>query len=205
MTRMVALVLLALTLPAAAWADAISLGNQFGSVSISNSGIVSKGSELQSFNGIVGSKGHSLGSVSFTTGALKSGTIAGGGTFSSARSTFVVIGNGHRGVPKGVIFSGRFVFPITWTLTSQPGNGQLTFQLSGLIEGMLYSGNTVSGSTTQNIYTTAGQLSRGIGHISGGHTGASEGIILTPEPGTLSLLGSGLVGVAGMFRRKRVA
>jgi len=78
----------------AAWADII-LTNQFGTIAVSNSGIVSKGSQLKSYDSIVAAPGHSLGSVSFTTGALNGGTLAGGGSFSSVGSTFNVIGKGN--------------------------------------------------------------------------------------------------------------
>jgi hypothetical protein len=198
MRRVLVLALLALALPIAAWADGIDLTNQFGSISITNSGIVSTGSQLETFNGITAPKGHSLGSVSFSTGALISGSIAGGGTFSSTGSTFVVIGKGNYGQPKGTIFSGSFVGPITWTLVSQVGQ-KLTFTLTGDIQGTLYDGRTVSGTTTQTFYTVPGQLAKGIGHISLGNTQLS-----VPEPGTLGLLGTGLLGIAGMFRRKLI-
>jgi hypothetical protein len=121
MRRVVVLALLALALPIAAWADGIDLTNQYGSISISNAGISSTQSQLTSFNGIVAPAGHSLGSVSFSTGALTSGSLRWGGTFSATGSTFVVIGKGKYGEPKGTIFSGSFVGPITWTLTSAPG------------------------------------------------------------------------------------
>jgi len=192
----VVLALLAMVLPIAAWADGIDIINRYGSVTVSNSGIVSRNSQLKEFNGVKASKGHSLGTVNFSTGALVSGSIASGGVFSDQGSSFTVTGRG-KGVPKGVIFSGAFVGDINWVLTGQ-GNG-LTYTLSGNIEGMLYTGHMVTGSTTQTIYSDKGQLSQGIGHIRAGTTHLGG----TPEPGTLGLLGTGLLGIAGMFRRKR--
>jgi len=197
MRRVVALALLALTLPMAAWASGIDLTNKYGTISISNSGITSKGSELTSFNGVVAPKGHSLGTVNFSTGALTSGTIAAGGTFSSVGSTFVVIGKGNYGQPKGVIFNGTFVGNIAWTLVSS-SKQRVEYTLSGQLSGQLYNGRIVTGNTTQNIYSTVGQLSQGIGHVSLGNTHLN-----TPEPGTLGLLGTGLLGIAGTFRRKK--
>jgi hypothetical protein len=193
------LIVLALALPLTAFADGIVLTNQGGNIEISNAGISSIGSQLRSFNGIVAPPGHSIGSVRFSTGALTSGSLATGGTFSSTGSSFVVIGNGNYGQPKGTIFSGSFVGPIIWTLTSAPGVKNLTFTLSGTIQGMLYDGRMVSGTTVQNIYTTNGQLAQGIGHIKVGSTP-----LAIPEPGTLSMFGAGLVGLGGMFRRKLV-
>ena len=193
------LIVLALASPLTAFADGIVLTNQGGNIAISNAGISSIGSQLRSFNGIVAPAGHSIGSVRFSTGALTSGSLATGGTFSSTGSSFVVIGNGNYGQPKGTIFSGSFVGPIIWTLTSAPGVKNLTFTLSGTIQGMLYDGRRVTGTTVQNIYTVNGQLSQGIGHIKVGSTP-----LAIPEPGTLSMFGAGLVGLGGMFRRKLV-
>jgi hypothetical protein len=193
------LIILALALPLTAFADGIVLTNQGGSIAISNAGISSIGSQLRSFNSIVAPPGHSLGSVSFSTGALISGSLAAGGTFSSTGSSFVVIGKGNYGQPKGTIFSGSFVGPIIWTLTSPPGAKNLTFTLSGTIQGMLFDGRMVSGTTVQNIYTINGQLAQGIGHIKVGSTPLS-----VPEPGTLSMFGVGLVALGGMVRRKLI-
>jgi hypothetical protein len=199
MRRVLVLALLALALPMAAWADGIDLVNKFGSISISAAGITSTGSQLKQFNGIVAAPGHSLGSVSFSTGALIGGSILTGGTFSDVGSSFVVIGKGPQVPHKGTIFSGAFVGPVSWTLVSQSGQS-LTYTLSGTIQGTLWNGRFVTGTTTQTIVSTNGQIALGIGHIRVGNTG-----ILTPEPGTLGLLGTGLVAIAGMLRRKFVA
>ena len=101
MRRVVVFALLALALPLAAWADGITLTNQDGTVSISGmtgtgglgtigvSTITSKGSELTQWNGTQAKPGGALGSVSFSTGALLSGSISGGGTFAAGGSQIV--------------------------------------------------------------------------------------------------------------------
>src|SRR5208282_4645032 len=84
----------ALLVPMAAWASGIDLTNQFGTVTFTNSGLVSHGSELMSFGGITAPAGHDLGSVSFSTGAFSGASIWSGGTFSATGSSFDVIGIG---------------------------------------------------------------------------------------------------------------
>ncbi len=143
--------------------------------------------------------------MSFTTGGLATGSIRFGGTFFGGEgvSSFNVTGvgkwakslTGSKTIPV-VLFSGWFVGPIDWTLTSAPGKKNLTYVLSGEIFGQLWNGRDVSGTATENIYTVNGQLTQGIGHIRMGS------FVSVPEPGTLGLLGTGLVGIAGMFRRK---
>jgi len=192
--------LLALLLPREARADGIILTNQFGTVNVTDGGIVSKGSELMSYNGVVAPPGKALGSVSFSTGAFTGVSILSGGFFSSVGSSFIVTsGGGNYGQPpKGIIFNGSFIGPIAWTLVSQTGKFTYNFTLTGTIYGALYTGRDVTGTTTQNVTLYKNQWNQDHeGRIRLGSTNLN-----VPEPGTLGLLGAGLIAVAGSMRRK---
>ncbi len=182
----------------AAWASGIDITNQFGTVTITNAGIVSRGFQLKSYGGLTALPGHALGSVSFSTGALTSGDIWSGGTFSSVGSSFIITSAVNVGqLHKGVIFSGAFVGPISWTVVSHPGTYNYVFALSGTIRGML-NGRIVTGTTTQTILAYKNQWV--LDHRGGIHLGTTN--LAVPEPGTLGLLGTGLIAVAGTVRRK---
>jgi len=58
----------------------------------------------------------------------------------------------------------------------------------------------VSGITTAGFFSTGSCPSAGEGAFCG--VGSADVNVVTPEPGTLGLLGTGLVGLAGMVRRK---
>ncbi len=149
--------------------------------------------------------GHSLGQVSFSTGALTSGGIWTGGTWAGG-GYFIVRGVGAwtknlAGSPQGpvMLFNGSFVGPVLWTVQSiGTGGFNYIFTLSGAIRGMYYDGRTVNGTTTQYIYAYTNQwIKDRKGGISLGYNN-----INVPEPGTLGLLGTGLIFVAGSLRRK---
>ncbi len=191
----VLLAVAALMLPLAARADLIIV-NRAGVITLLDSGITSKGSNLIQFNNFKSTRPHSLGSVEFSTGALTSGTLLGGGIFSSVGSSFIVTGNGTQGIPKGIIFNGTFVGDITWTLISGLPNKPQVYQLSGEIQGQLYNGRNVTGTTTQTVYIYHNQVIKD--HQGNIHIGNSA--LGTPEPGTLGLMGIGLLAVAGTIR-----
>ncbi len=197
MKRVAFLALLVLALPMAVWADDINVVNQLGGVSLSTSGIISANSPMTGYNGLVGPGGAgSLGYVTFGTGALLSGSLSTGGTFSATGSWFDIFSRSKYGQPSGSIFTGAFVGPISWILTSTPGKPNLTFILTGQIEGQLYTGHEITGTTTQYLYASQGSNS---GNIKFGHTSFAS----SPEPGTLGLLGTGVLGMAGMIRRRK--
>jgi hypothetical protein len=190
MRRVVLLALLAMALPLAARANSIDVGNKFGTITGSASGLSLSGSILISYGSSIGSN---LGTLTFTTGAFISGDVMKGGTLAPG-GTFVITGNGTNGVPMGVIFSGTFSSssPVMWTLTTL-SNGTHSYTLSGAIED---AGGRV-GATTQLTVNVGKGFFNGSATLSSGNTNLS-----VPEPATLGLLGTGLVGIAGLMRRK---
>jgi len=200
MKRIVLMALLALALPLAAFANNVDFTNHGGNLSGSSAGLTLSGSELTEVGGLggLGLVQGGLGSLTFTTGSLMSGSLTTGAIFNGGGS-FVITGNGTGGIPNGVIFQGSFNGPVTWTeVTTSGPDGSIYYILTGAVTGTWYNGQTVNGATTQ-ITFNAGKN----GFMGSVALGSGDTVITTvPEPGTLGLLGTGLVGLAGIVRKK---
>ena len=212
MKRAALLAMVALILPIASWANSSNIvftnsggqitagaiiidGTPAATLSLSNSTLTG----FSSFNGvpITGN----LGTVSFTTGGLISGSLGGAGIFGQGGS-FTITANGSHGLPNGSLFQGTFAGPVSWTGAFNPlgnhGKGTWTYVLVGTVAGTLYNGAVAAGGTMQFTFDVPNskQFSTGV-RLNNGITSFT-----VPEPGTLGLLGTGLLGIVGMMRRR---
>jgi hypothetical protein len=192
MKKLTLLAVLALALPTAVFASSnIDYTNSGGTLSGSSNGLSLNGSALVAINsgsGLV--TGSDLGSVSFQTGALLSGSLQNGGTF-AAGGSFNITDSSN-----AVLFSGTFSGPVTWTMVTL-SNGTHNYTLTGSLSGSTGSGFNTVGATVQLTINTGKSFFNGCTRISSGDTN-----VVVPEPGSLSLLGTGLIALGGMIRRK---
>ena len=202
MKRMLWLALIALALPMAAFANSagVDFTNSGGTLTGSSAGMSLSGSVLIAVNGLNGLVTGNLGTLSLSTGALLSGDLQQGAVFGPPEPTlggsFVITGNGTGGIPNGVIFNGTFHGPATWTLITL-ANGTHNYTLSGDVTGTWYNGSTVFGATIQLTINTGKGFFNGATAIS-----SDTNVAMVPEPGSLTLLGTGLVGLGGILRCK---
>jgi hypothetical protein len=203
MKKTLLLAVLALALPTALFAgSSVDYTNLGGNLMGSTSGLTLSGSSSSTL-AILSSVGHapvlgSLGTVSFGTGALETGSLALGGTFSSTHSWFTITGNGSNGLPNGVIFNGAFSSDINLAEYTLP-DGTHTYVLSGRLDGMSGTGLREAGLTSQIVFNTGKGFFDGGSYVTSGDTSLAA---VVPEPSSLGLLGTGLIGLAGVVRRK---
>jgi hypothetical protein len=191
MKRVLLVALLALTLPMFTWADSqIGVTNKGGTITGNSAGLSLSGSVMIAYGSTVGSN---LGSVSFTTGAFTSGDPMNGGNL-AAGGTFTITGNGTNGVPNGVIFSGTFT-KASWNLVTN-SNGTHTYRLDAEVtnsHGVTGTGFVLTLNTGKGFFNGSVQVDSGDLNL----------VTEVPEPGTLGLLGTGLLGLGGLLRKKR--
>jgi hypothetical protein len=206
MGRVVWMTLLALFLPLCAAADScnhVDFGNTGGTLIGSNAGMTLSGSTLTSvvnYDGLGTITGNNLGSLSFATGALISGSLQGGGTFAGGGS-FQIATDGTQGLPDGVIFTGSFSGNVSWQLFNLV-NGVQEYTLTGPVRGVLVEGNQNISVVGLTVQLTVSVSKGGQNFISIMLASGNTNLTPVPEPGTLGLLGTGLLGVAAVVRQK---
>jgi hypothetical protein len=203
--HILAAVVLALLVPAVAHADStVTIDNSGGVAGATVSGGIPgafslTGSRLVTIDGAPVS-----GSLSFKTGSW-----AGGSLSCNSCALGTVLGDWNPGgsftikESGATIFTGAFTGDVSWTFGGCT-SGQCYYTLTGSISGT-YMGAAVSGVTTQINLTTSGNYTGGMGsNFIKDKTGTTNvfGPQVVPEPGSLALMGTGLLGVAFAMRRK---
>lgn len=224
LTRISVLALMTLLLPFAASAQQVIFTNNDGTFTSNGNAVgtstLSLGSgELTGISGLAGfGIGNNsvtypncaptcLGSINLTTGTLASGSLLTSSAASPA--TFNAGGNFTVSYTDGVSFTGTFSAGAAWIST-----GKNTWTFSGsIVDGMLtIGGNTymITQAATVQLTTTGAApvvTKNKSGTITGitfkDSGGTTNFMAPVPEPGTLGLFGSGLIGL-GLFAKKKL-
>jgi hypothetical protein len=170
-----------------------SLNNSGGTLTGTNAGFTLTGSDLTEVRGIVGAD---LGTVTLTTGGLAFGSLQTGGWFYPGGSLTITVNPNVLGGPLsggGILFSGSFAFPlISWSPEYTPG----LYLLKGMAYGTLPNGTIGQAFVAEFYYGSISSNGVFTGTMGGGV------ILVNPEPGTIGLFVTGLIGMGGAIRRK---
>ena len=185
--RLLLLVAVALLLPVAALADNIEeLDFTGGTLVGTNAGFALTGSTLtgESSDWLGYITGSNLGDVSFTTNALADGSVGLGADILPG-GTVTITGNGSNPNLTGVLFQGTFLDGATWSSWNN------VYTLTGYVNGATGTDLWTDGTFTLQVDES-------------GNTPAASGyaVLAVPEPGSLGMMGTGLLGLLGAIRRK---
>ena len=160
--------------------------------------------------GVGWKSGGILGHLNFKTGDLEAGgSLMTGGTFSATGSFFTLKGT-YNNVSNGNIFTGAFTGPVQWQLINPSTCSATTacdYDLTGSLLGTWNPNgpnSNISGVTVQLYFkTSSGYYTGAPGSLTdvGGYSDFNTPLV-TPEPSTLALMGTGLVGIGFMAKRK---
>ncbi len=141
-----------------------------------------------------------LGTVTFTTGALTSGSLEHGGMFAPG-GMLTVTGSGTGGVPSGVLYQGTFT-SAHWIVVPV-GTGNF-FTFVGTLAGTGASTGTSATTLRFTDLIFGANPFRPGGSGRAASSGGSHAAGMVPEPRTLSLMGTGILGIGAGIRRRKL-